>query len=81
LNRTTFGLDLAKRVFQVHSVDAETGEGSRETLKRSRVAVQRGLELLLRTMEDSCIEHAPKLFAQLRRSESQFAALGSKPAD
>jgi transposase len=37
MKRTTFGLDLAKRVFQVHSVDAATGEISRETLKRSRV--------------------------------------------
>ncbi|MGF6446463.1 transposase [Paraburkholderia youngii] len=30
----TFGLDLAKRVFQVHSVDMETGEIERRQLKR-----------------------------------------------
>jgi transposase len=37
MKRTTFGLDLAKRVFQVHSVHEETGEITRETLKRGLV--------------------------------------------
>jgi transposase len=37
MKRTTIGLDLAKRVFQVHSVDEETGEIRRETLKRGQV--------------------------------------------
>lgn len=35
---TTFGLDLAKRVFQVHWVDMETGEIHRRQLKRVQVA-------------------------------------------
>jgi transposase len=35
---TTFGLDLAKRVFQVHWVDMETGEICRRQLKRDQVA-------------------------------------------
>jgi len=34
---TTIGLDLAKRVFQVHAVDCDTGEIDRQTLKRSQV--------------------------------------------
>jgi transposase len=34
---TTYGLDLAKLVFQVHSVDATTGELARHTLKRRQV--------------------------------------------
>ncbi len=34
---TTIGLDVAKRVFQVHSVDEQTGEITREKLKRSQV--------------------------------------------
>jgi transposase len=34
---TTFSLDLAKRVIQTHSVDLETGETTRETLKRGHV--------------------------------------------
>jgi transposase len=33
----TFGLDLAKRVFQVHSVDTETGEIERRQLKREQL--------------------------------------------
>jgi transposase len=33
----TFGLDLAKRVFQVHSVDVETGEIERRQLKREQL--------------------------------------------
>jgi transposase len=37
MKRTTIGLDLAKRVFQVHSVDPETGEITQQTLKRSQV--------------------------------------------
>ena len=32
---TTFGLDLAKRVFQLHWVDMETGEICRRQLKRA----------------------------------------------
>lgn len=34
---TTFGLDLAKRVFQLHWVDMETGEICRRKLKRDQV--------------------------------------------
>lgn len=34
----TFGLDLAKRVFQVHSVDMETGEIEQRQLKRESLA-------------------------------------------
>jgi transposase len=37
MKRTTIGLDLAKRVFQVHAVDAHTGEMVRVALKRSQV--------------------------------------------
>ena len=37
MKRTTVGLDLAKRVFQVHAVDPTTGEITRQTLKRSQV--------------------------------------------
>jgi transposase len=38
-NVTTYGLDLAKRVFQVHWVDVETGEVKRKTLMRAEVSV------------------------------------------
>ena len=38
-NVTTYGLDLAKQVFQVHWVDADTGEVQRKTLKRAQVSV------------------------------------------
>lgn len=34
---TTFGLDLAKQVFQLHWVEAETGEVKRRRLKRDQV--------------------------------------------
>jgi transposase len=37
MNPTTYGLDTAKRVFQVYWVDAQTGEIGRERLKRDRV--------------------------------------------
>jgi transposase len=37
MKRMTIGLDLAKRIFQVHAVDESTGEVVRATLKRSQV--------------------------------------------
>ncbi|CAB3807529.1 hypothetical protein LMG28138_05936 [Pararobbsia alpina] len=33
----TFGVDLAKRVFQVHRVDMETGEVKRRHLRRDQL--------------------------------------------
>jgi len=39
MNVTTYGLDLAKRVFQVHWVEPETGELKRKALSRSDVSV------------------------------------------
>ena len=38
MNVTVFGLDLAKRVFQLHWVDVKTGEICRRQLKRAQVA-------------------------------------------
>jgi len=37
MNVTTYGLDLAKRVFQVHWVESDTGEVKRKTLARAQV--------------------------------------------
>jgi hypothetical protein len=37
MNVTTYGLDLAKRVFQVHWVEPETGELRRKALARAEV--------------------------------------------
>lgn len=37
MKRTTIGLDIAKRVFQVHAVDSESGEVTRTKLRRSEV--------------------------------------------
>jgi transposase len=37
MKRTTMGMDLAKRIFQVHWVEPETGEIFRATLKRAQV--------------------------------------------
>ena len=39
---TTYSLDLAKRVFQVHSVDMGTGEITREALSHSHTPSQVG---------------------------------------
>jgi transposase len=38
MNVTTFGLDIAKNVMQVHWVDGQTGEVGRRALKRSQLA-------------------------------------------
>ena len=37
MKRTTIGLDIAKRVFQAHSVDPESGEVTRTKLHRAEV--------------------------------------------
>ena len=37
MKRTTIGLDLAKRLFQIHSVDERTGEITRVKLRRNQV--------------------------------------------
>ncbi len=37
MKTTTFGVDLAKRVFQVHWVDMDTGEINRRQLKREQL--------------------------------------------
>ena len=39
MNTTTYGLDLAKRVFQVHWVEPQTGEVKRRALARADVSV------------------------------------------
>ncbi|VTU45336.1 Transposase IS116/IS110/IS902 family protein (plasmid) [Variovorax sp. SRS16] len=38
MNRTTYGLDIAKNVMQLHWVDGETGEIGRRKLPRSRLS-------------------------------------------
>lgn len=38
MNRTTYGLDIAKNVMQLHWVDAETGEIGRRKLARAKLA-------------------------------------------
>lgn len=38
MNVTTYGLDLAKRTFQLHWVEPDTGEIKRKTLTRTEVA-------------------------------------------
>ncbi len=38
MNITTYGLDLAKQVFQVHWVDVHSGEVHRKTLRRAQVS-------------------------------------------
>ena len=38
MNRTTYGLDIAKSVLQLHWVDGETGEIGRKKLARAKLA-------------------------------------------
>ena len=39
MDRTTYGLDIAKNVMQLHWVDAETGEIGRRKLARAKLSV------------------------------------------
>ena len=38
MDRTTYGLDIAKNVMQLHWVDSETGEIGRKKLPRARLS-------------------------------------------
>ncbi len=38
MDRTSYGLDIAKNVMQLHWVDAQTGEIGRKKLARARLA-------------------------------------------
>ena len=38
MDRTTYGLDIAKNVMQLHWIDAETGEIGRKKLARAKLA-------------------------------------------
>jgi transposase len=69
MKRTTIGLDLAKRVFQVHLVDANTGEMVRVALKRSQVLrffVNREPSIVI-VQEDRFSQTARSLFARSRQ--------------
>src|SRR6187399_1005390 len=38
MNRTTYGLDIAKNVMQLHWIDGETGEIGRKKLARAKLS-------------------------------------------
>lgn len=54
MNTTTYGVDIAKNVFQVHWVDASTGEISRKKLTRAKFAEFFAQRLPARVALEAC---------------------------
>ena len=54
MDRTTYGLDIAKNVMQLHWVDAETGEIGRKKLARAQLAAYFAQLLPVRIAMEAC---------------------------
>lgn len=54
MDRTTYGLDLAKNVMQLHWVDAQTGEIGRKKLSRSKLAEHFAALCPVRIVMEAC---------------------------
>src|SRR5262249_15625274 len=54
MNRTTYALDIAKNVMQLHWVDAETGEIGRKKLARAKLAEHFARLLPARVAMEAC---------------------------
>jgi len=54
MNATTFGVDIAKNVFQVHWVDSQTGEIKRKKLTRTKVSDFFAQRLPARIVMEAC---------------------------
>src|SRR5687767_10807439 len=78
MKRTTIGLDIAKRVFQLHSVDPNRGEITQQTLKLSQVLRRfANLPVSVVAMEACCSAHywareLAKLGHEVRVIAAQF---------
>ncbi|HEX7478501.1 MAG TPA: IS110 family transposase [Polyangiales bacterium] len=54
MNRTTYGLDIAKNVMQLHWVDTETGEIGRKKLVRAKLSAYFAQLLPVRVVMEAC---------------------------
>jgi len=54
MDRTTYGLDIAKNVMQLHWVEAQTGELGRKKLARGKVAEYFAQRLPVRVVMEAC---------------------------
>ena len=67
MDRTTYGLDIAKNVMQLHWVEAETGEIGRKKLARAKLAAYFAELQPVRIVMEACgsAHHWARLFAGL----------------
>jgi transposase len=65
MNRTTYGLDIAKNVMQLHWVDAQTGEIGRKKLARAKLAAYFAQLKPVRIVMEACgsAHHWARVFA------------------
>ena len=54
MDRTTYGLDIAKSVMQLHWVETETGEMGRKKLARAKLAEYFAQRLPVRVVMEAC---------------------------
>jgi transposase len=67
MDRTTYGLDIAKNVMQLHWVEAETGEIGRKKLARAKLAAYFGQLKPVRIVMEACgsVHHWARVFGAL----------------
>ncbi len=77
MNVTTYGLDLAKRVFQVHWVEPETGELKRKALARAEVSASQAV-LSLHRMRAQLVKIRTMQGYQVRSLTYEFGVVAPK---
>lgn len=81
MNRTTYGLDIAKNVMQLHWVDAETGEIGRKKLVRARLAAYFAQLRPVRIVMEACgsAHHWARVFTGLGHEVELLPAAQVRP--
>lgn len=81
MDRTTYGLDIAKNVMQLHWVDAETGEIGRKKLARAKLAAYFAQFKPVRIVMEACgsAHHWARVFTGLGHQVELLPAVQVRP--
>ena len=81
MNRTTYGLDIAKSVMQLHWVDVETGEIGRKKLARAKLAEYFAQLQPVRVVMEACgsAHHWARVLGQLGHEVELLPAAQVRP--
>lgn len=81
MDRTTYGLDIAKNVMQLHWVEAETGEIGRKKLARAKLAEYFAQRLPVRVVMEACgsAHHWARVLGKLGHEVELLPAVQVRP--